>query len=179
MACSSPINDTVRANTQLPLLRRHGAAAAAPLHPLPSCRGQDRLPGQSFSACSLNQQLDRPRQILPEAEPLRGGGIPGQGNLPTTPLQSTGWRGGEMDELVAELSPAFPAFPRGAVTRHNVHSPNPGGAAGLRKLLRRDRKHSYCSPAAQCCWTEPASIDHNHGPELYQCTGLILWPTCC
>lgn len=92
------------------------------------CRGSGGV--ASLSACSLNQQLDRPRWILPEAAAaLQSRAVQRQGTGEKSthnPLHNSGWLVRWMSGwLVAELSPAFPLFPRGAVTRQNVHSPNP------------------------------------------------------
>lgn len=82
-------------------------------------RGSGRA--ASLSACSLNQQLDRPEWIPPPEAAAAPQSTPGT-NLPTTPGGLVRWMS---SRLVAELSPAFPPFPRGAVTLQNVHGPNP------------------------------------------------------
>lgn len=91
-------------------------ATAEPSAPLPSHRGRDGLPGRPLSL--------QPKSTTGEAKADSSSaerGTPGQGNLSRTPCRAVD--GGQKDELAAELSPAFPAVPGGAVTRHSVYSP--------------------------------------------------------
>eukprot|EP00064_Thunnus_orientalis_P025928 superscaffoldBa00014516_g26371 len=121
---------------------------------------QPKSTAGQLNRVSLQRQRRRAERCL------LGGGDCGREKSTQKPLQRPGWLVRWMSGwLAVELSPAFPPFPGGAVTRQNVHSPNPEGAAGLRKLLRRDRLTSQCTHTVLLQHTATVLLLYQHRPE--------------